>query len=363
MTTKSLKPVKKDNWYRILSIDGGGIRGLIPATVLLQVEKLIQAKHGDQAKIGDYFDFIAGTSTGGILACLFLCPDLTAQKAGQKKARYSAADAVAFYRENGDKIFDISTWQKIRSLKGLADEKYSAKALENIILQKIGDLQLKDLIKPCLITGYDMRLNRPRFFTQQDADDAAQNYLVRDVMRSTSAAPTFFEPALPETLDGIKNETPVVDGGVFANNPTACALVEALVKGYGNTKSAPGVPIENIVVLSLGTGRKPKTYKFEECKDWGKISWVLPLLEILMEGVSQTVDYQMKQFFNSTGRQTQYLRIDGEFGDYKNRLDIQDLNEAMDCATKENMDRLINFGQQVAQNNLKELNKFVDTYF
>jgi hypothetical protein len=107
----------------------------------------------------------------------------------------------------------------------------------------------------------------------------------------------------------------------------------------------------------------PKTYKYQECKDWGLISWVHPLIEILMEGVSQTVDYQMKQMFKSVDREAQYLRIDGEFGDYKNRLDVQDLNEAMDCATKENMDRLITFGQQVGQNNSRKLDEFVQNYF
>lgn len=341
--------------YVVLSIDGGGIRGLIPATVLVNLEKMIQGKRGDKGKIGDYFDFIAGTSTGGLLACLFLCPDPN----DAQKAKYSASDAKQLYLEYGDSIFDRDLWQRMQSLNGLKDEKYNASNLEKVVFKYVGDNTLKNLIKPCLITGYDVRLYQPIFFTQQDADDPKSNYPVKDVMRATSAAPTYFEPALPKSLDGINNETPVIDGGVFANNPTACAFVEVLKKGHGVNQ---GVPVEEIVILSLGTGRQPTTITYNQCKDWGLINWARPVLDIMMEGVSQTVDYQMRYIFESMKKSGQYLRVDGEFGDYKNRLAIQDLNPAMDCATKENMQRLCTFGDQLTQNYFKQLTDFVNKY-
>jgi patatin-like phospholipase/acyl hydrolase len=342
--------------YVILSIDGGGIRGLIPATVLMEVEKMIQAKRGDQRRIGDYFDFIAGTSTGGILTCMFLAPDL----ARPDCARFSASQARDLYLEHGDAIFDRSIWQIISSGGGLSDEKYDASELERVLKNYVQDITLKDLIRPCLITGYDVRQYRPVFFTQQDAGDGANNFLVRDLARATSAAPTYFEPAFPESLDTIPNATPVIDGGVFANNPTACAYVEALVKGRG---IGHGVPPKEIAILSLGTGRKPETITLKQCKDWGLAGWARPLIGILMEGVAQTVHYQMSRVFESLKTPKHYLRVDGEFGDYKNRLAIEGLNPAMDCASKDNMRRLCVFGEQLAQNYRRELQDFVNAHF
>lgn len=346
----AVKPTKK---YVVLSIDGGGIRGLIPATVLVKLEEMIQRKRGDRRKIGDSFDFIAGTSTGGILTCLFLAPDGN----NPSSARFSARQARDLYLENGDKIFDRSVRQIVSSVMGVIDEKYNAAALEQVLMSYLEELTLKDLIKPCLITGFDVRMYRPVFFTQHDAGADKSNYLVRDIARATSAAPTYFQPAIPESRDTIPNATPVVDGGVFANNPSVCAFVEVLKKGRG---VGHGVPIEEIVILSLGTGRKPETFTFKQCKDWGLAEWARPLIDILMEGVSQAADYQMRSLFESMGRAKDYLRIDGEFKDYKNHLDIEGLDPGMDYATKENMERLCVFGEQLVQNHQEDLETFVE---
>jgi patatin-like phospholipase/acyl hydrolase len=110
----------------ILSIDGGGIRGILPGTLLTYVEQKIREKTGDKkATIGQYFDLIAGTSTGGILSLLFLCPDTNG------KFKYSAQEAVDIYLKYGSKIFDLSFRKKFMSLGGLLDEKYDATNLEN----------------------------------------------------------------------------------------------------------------------------------------------------------------------------------------------------------------------------------------
>jgi patatin-like phospholipase/acyl hydrolase len=343
------------NTYKILTIDGGGIRGIIPATILVSLEKMIQDKTGTNDKIGDYFDFIAGTSTGGILSCLYLAPEESAPQ----KARFTATDALNLYLEHGDKIFDRTLWKMIFSLGNLTDEKYSAVALEEQLLKYFGDLELAQLIKPCLITGYDVRLYRPVFFTKQDAHNARNNYFVRDVARATSAAPTYFQPALPESRDTIPNATPVIDGGVFANNPTACALVEAIEKG----RSGSRVEMNDIVILSLGTGESQSTITYKECKDWGLAGWAKPLFGILMDGVSQSVDYQMKTLFTTLNKKDCYLRINGDFKDYKNNLDIQGLKTDMDCATPENIKLIHQFGRQLSENNTDILKNFVDMFF
>src|SRR5437773_5863242 len=131
---------------RILSVDGGGIRGIIPGQVLVALEKKIQQLSGDDSKrIADVFDLIAGTSTGGILTCLYLCPD-----ANSAHPRFSAADAVDLYLQNGDDIFDVSFFRRLWSAGGTLEETYSAEPLERILKEYFGDLRLSQLLKPCL---------------------------------------------------------------------------------------------------------------------------------------------------------------------------------------------------------------------
>src|SRR3954462_11448006 len=128
----------------ILSIDGGGIRGIIPGQVLVAVEEAIQAATGDSTKrIADVFDMVAGTSTGGILACLYLCPG------DGNRPKFSAKDAVNLYLQNGDDIFDVSIFKKIASLGGVADEKYDADVLEKTLTRYLGDVRLSQLLRPC----------------------------------------------------------------------------------------------------------------------------------------------------------------------------------------------------------------------
>ncbi|MDD5206723.1 MAG: patatin-like phospholipase family protein [Desulfobacterales bacterium] len=146
------KNEKKESTFKILSIDGGGIRGIIPAAVLMEVEGTIRKhKRDDTLKIGECFDLIAGASTGGILTCMFLIPD----KDRPDRARFSASDALGLYMEHGKDIFDRSIWQMIVSSGGLTDEKYSAEILETILSFYFKDHRLSELIRPCLITAYD----------------------------------------------------------------------------------------------------------------------------------------------------------------------------------------------------------------
>ena len=154
---------------RILSIDGGGIRGIIPGQVLVALEeKLKKHTHDSNTRIADYFDLVAGTSTGGILTCIYLCPDLGGDPT---RPRFSAEEAVELYTERGDDIFNVSLWQRIRSASGALDEIYDASELEEALDDYLGELKLSQLLKPCMITAYDIKRRRTHFFTQHDARD------------------------------------------------------------------------------------------------------------------------------------------------------------------------------------------------
>lgn len=270
---------------RILSIDGGGIRGILPGQILVALEERLKSKN-PSARIADYFDLIAGTSTGGILTCLYLFPEK-----GGAQPKFSASEAVELYLERGDDIFDVSLWQGLSSGGGLWDEKYSENELERALKEYFGDLQLSQLLKPCLITAYDIRRRKTHFFKQHKAkDDQKHDFLVRDVARATSAVPTYFELPRVRSLSSPPKRYPLIDGGVFANNPALCAYAEARQIFKKTAK--------DIFILSLGTAttewncknqdereKSQKPYHYNEAKDWGKFGWIRPVLDIMTQGL------------------------------------------------------------------------------
>lgn len=337
---------------RILSLDGGGMRGLIPAQILIYVEQKIKEKTGNpDAKLAEYFDLIAGSSAGGILGCLYLCPDPNSPT----KALLSAEEVLQFYYQKSDQIFAQSFWHSLLNFGGFLSEKYSHRSFESLLKTFFGDLRLSQLLKPTLITAYEIERRKTHFFTQHDARfDSRHDFLVRDVIRSTTAAPTFFQVAQVKSL---KNEIfAFVDGGVFANNPALCAYAEVRHKfnRYFNLdeRYESGPTASEMVILSLGTGDVKRTYPYDKAKHWGKIEWLLPLFDIIMTGVSETVDYQMKQIYDAIQKHDQYLRISPILKD-EDIFPIDDTSE-------KNLREIIKLAQEQTEKYRNRLDDFVD---
>ena len=328
---------------RILSIDGGGIRGILPGQILVSLEnKLKTLDNNPDAHIADYFDLIAGTSTGGILACLYLSPS----EAKNERPRFSAQKAVELYLDRGDEIFDISFWQKIRSGGGITDEKYSEKELEEALDDYIGKMKLDELLKPCLITSYDIRRRKGHFFRSHKAKlDHSYNFFVKDAARATSAAPTYFEVARVKGDD--KQIYPLIDGGVFVNNPALCAYSEARTWKFDSFRGNPKAA--NMMIMSIGTGGTDKKYEYKKAKDWGAIQWIQPIISIMMSGVADTVHYQLQQIYDAVGKPKQYKRLDPE---------LFTADSAMDNASAENLEKLRKDGEKNAKNFDKEITDF-----
>jgi patatin-like phospholipase/acyl hydrolase len=334
----------------ILSIDGGGIRGILPGTLLTYVEQKIREKTGDKkATIGQYFDLIAGTSTGGILSLLFLCPDTNG------KFKYSAQEAVDIYLKYGSKIFDLSFRKKFMSLGGLLDEKYDATNLENTLKSYFGDRQLKELLKPSLITAYDMENRKTSFFTSVDAHLDTKNYYIKDVARATSSAPTYFEPVQIKSLYGVSHT--FVDGGVFANNPALCAYAEARTLRFAdvlNDTQKPNNPsAKDMLLISLGTGGNKTPYLYDDFKNANKTKWIKPLIDIMMNGNSETVDYELKQMFST-------LDAKDEADYYRIQPTLYTADDALDNATPKNLEALRQDGLANVEQFQKALNEIVD---
>ena len=343
-------------YTRILSIDGGGIRGIIPAQVGVTIEEKLQQKSGNpDARIADYFDLIAGTSAGGILTCIYLCPDTENPdplRGLRQRPRWSAQDAVNFSIKSGRDVFQSSFWQKLKSLDGLIDEKYPSNRLEEFFLENFIDCKLSELLKPCLISSYDVERRKAHFFNQMDGrKNPEKDYFIRDIARATSAAPSYFE--VPKIRSLTNESYALVDGGVFANNPALCAYAEARSKlRISDDLSDRSPTAKDMVILSLGTGQAQKNYPYEEVKTWGQVEWVEPLISIMMTGVAETVNYQMLQIFDAIERPNQYLRITPNL--------TKEKPLPIDKASEENISELLRIGKEQADKYNDELDKIID---
>jgi patatin-like phospholipase/acyl hydrolase len=267
---------------RILAIDGGGIRGVIPAKVLVNIEQLTGKR------IAELFDLIAGTSTGGILAAGLCVPD-----PATKGPKYAATQLLDLYTNNGHKIFASSLPRKVWSV--LVGSEYSPSGLEDQLLAKLEGWHLADAVTGLLITSFDMHAGEAWFFSRRKAlADPTRNYLLREVARATSAAPTYFPPFHFDARD--KDGPVLVDGGVFANNPALCAWVDEheQIQAGGD-----------VLILSLGTGSVPHPVTFSRARRWGKVFWAQPAIGSFLDGQSDTTEYELRQLLEPR----RYLRL------------------------------------------------------
>jgi patatin-like phospholipase/acyl hydrolase len=315
---------------KVLSIDGGGIRGIVPTIVLSDIEEITGER------IADLFDLIGGTSTGGILA-------LGLTKPGEDgKPQYTAEELMHLYEEHGKKIFHRSIWRKVESAWSLLDEKYSPKGLEKVLDQYFGDTRLKEALKPLIIPAYEIESRAPWFFRSERAKfSTSYDFPMKVVARAASAAPTYFQPEKIMTEDNI-DYWALVDGGVFANNPALCTYVEAKTIFPEDT---------DFLVVSLGTGELTRRINYEDAKDWGLAQWAHPILNVMFDGESDTVDYQMEKLVQHSAERRRYFR-------FQTRLDSG--NDDIDDASEQNIRSLKVEAKEMIEKNSEELTLLCD---
>jgi patatin-like phospholipase/acyl hydrolase len=258
--------------FQIISLDGGGIRGVLTAVLLNRLlheyPRLLQAQPGS-------IRMFAGTSTGGILA-LGLA------------AGHTPAEMRDLYVVNGKSIFDDSWARDIVDLDGLTGAKYDNENLKRILQDNFAGKRLKDLNARVLIPSFSLdnqdtdpakRTWNPKFFHNFIGADSDGESLIVDVAMSTSAAPTYF-PSYNE----------FIDGGVIANNPSMAAIAQAM-----DVRNQPGehATLDEITLLSVGTGLSLQ-YIEKKNLDWGDAQWMRPILNVLMDGSVGVADFQSR---------------------------------------------------------------------
>lgn len=327
---------------RILSIDGGGIRGIVPAVVLAHLEETLQQlSNNPGARLADFFDLFAGTSTGSMIVVGLLTPNK------DNRPIYSAKEIIDLYFDNAEVIFQGSLLQDIKSVAGLLNVKYNPEGIESVFRQHFPDTELKQLLKPTLIPVYDLTRGKNYFFRQQKAQVSVRhNYYIRDVLRSATSAITYFPPTQISTVDNTRQRC-FIDGGIFANNPALSAYAEFR---YHN----PELHAKDTMMFSLGTGKQGTHLDCESTQNWGALEWREPAGNLFANAVADANHYQLKAVYDS---KPNYLRLDGFFDDAdKSSLD-NTAREYLDCLyclgkkiVEENKQAIKSFAQQLIDN-------------
>ncbi len=288
---------------RILSIDGGGIRGLIPALILHELAGRMK-RIGRARPLHECFDLIAGTSTGALIAL-----GLTLPGEDRTEPALSTEDIVAMYRDGGERIFPPWKFRSLHSFAHMFSEKY------------------------------DIERNTSFFFKKRAARTDDTNFLMNDVAKAAAAAPSYFEPAIIAEHDNPENTFCLIDGGVYANNPAMCAYIEAR-KLYPNAW--------RYQIVSIGTGRPSAHLSRDEIVSWGFGDWIsplrgAPLFGVMSAGQSEAVDYQLKKL-----RGVDYYRVNGAF---------EGESPEIDDASAENIARLTETAERIIEENDRVLTK------
>jgi patatin-like phospholipase/acyl hydrolase len=260
-------PWPKDREFRILSIDGGGIKGIFPACFLAEIEE----RYLSGGSIAEHFDLITGTSTGGIIA---LCLSIG----------MPARDIANLYIDHGQAIFPSPRWgmagRGLRFVRGLAEHQYDRAALMSLLQGAFGERLFGEASSRLCIPSCDGRHGDVYVFKTPHHPDFKKDQYERmtTVAAATAAAPTFFQP-----LDS--NGYRFLDGGLWANNPVMVGLVDTL--------SCFNVDPHQVRVLSLGCGDEPFRVS-DRMMRWGGLwSWRL--------AINAAMSFQSKNVLGQAG--------------------------------------------------------------
>ncbi|XP_058099673.1 patatin-like protein 1 [Magnolia sinica] len=357
---KSVNPTpSQGEMVTVLSIDGGGVRGIIPGTILAFLESKLQELDGEDARIADYFDMIAGTSTGGLVTTMLTAPD------NNNRPLFAAKDISEFYLENSPKIFPQNRSGVLSSVKSLfgaiSGPKYNGKFLRSKVQQLLGQTRIQDALTNILIPTFDIKLLQPFIFTTYEArTDVSKNALLSDICISTTAAPTYLPAHYFETKDtqGKIRSFDLIDGGVAANNPTLMSISHINKEIHVENKDffpMKSIDCRKLLVISLGTGsgKQEQRYSANIASKWGVLGWLYnggmtPLIDTFSHASADVVDIHTSILFQVLHAEKNYLRIqeDSLTGDAL----------STDISTRDNLENLVEIGKKLLKKPVSRVN-------
>lgn len=264
--TLSIDPQAIEPRKWLLSLDGGGIRGIMQLKMLAEIEK----RTGKS--IIDLFDGISGTSIGGVIACVLTMPD----PANSKRPKYSPQNLLDFFAANKDRFF-VSKWQ---SMGGFLRTRYKTTSLKNMLLELLGDNLFSQRLLPVVLTANDLQLERARFFSSNGPED----FYARDLAMATAAAPTYFKPqhVFPRNVASHPGYM-LTDGGTFMNHPVPAGK-RLINKIYGTEQ-------DEIRILSLGTGTLGDIKRVDHLMRGGMLAWAPVIANVCISGSASADSY------------------------------------------------------------------------
>ncbi|KAK1604095.1 hypothetical protein QYE76_027768 [Lolium multiflorum] len=359
MTTSP--PPSMGQLITVLTIDGGGIRGLIPSTILAFLESKLQELDGRDARIADYFDVIAGTSTGALVATMLAAPD------ENKRPLFAAKDINKFYLDNGPMIFPQKSYGLLNPVANLLGEvtgpKYNGKFLHDKIKNLTNDVTIADTVTNMIVPTFDIKALQPVLFNTYEAkNEPLKNAHLSDICISTSAAPTYFPAHYFKTYDPLgkipEREYNLVDGGVAANNPTMAAMsmiTKEVIRRNPDFNLGNPADCRNYLIISIGTGsaKQAEMYTAPDCAKWGLLQWLhngsfTPIIDIFSHASADMVDIHATVLFKALRVEKNYLRIQDD--------SLHGNLASVDIATKENMEALIDIGDKLLKKKVARVN-------
>lgn len=275
--------------FKVLSIDGGGIRGIFSATILKEIENKFETK------IYKHFDLIAGTSTGSILASAIA-------------VGIPLEEVITLYKEEGKNIFNLRLFGTAGLYKSRYDSKYLKEILENKFKHKTlfdPSLKARLIIPTTDISNGDVHIIKSYYSKELKRDKARK---ISDVILASCSAPLYFNPVKIENIL-------LADGGLWANNPSLVAIIEG-VKKIVNTQEIEKITFENTKLLSIGTGIGQQYYSPEDVvidkwgflSKWEKSKLIDTILNLQSINIDNTVGFLLPK--------ENYLRINFESDNY-----------------------------------------------
>ncbi|XP_016512947.1 patatin-like protein 1 [Nicotiana tabacum] len=354
----AMPPPNTGTLITILTIDGGGIRGIIPGVILSYLESQLQELDGKDARIADYFDLIAGTSTGGLVTAMLAAPNK------DKRPLYAAKDITPFYLEHSPKIFPQISGPLagiINLTKAMGGPKYDGKYLHKLIKGILGGTRLHDTLTAVVIPTFDIKKLQPVIFSSYEAilkpDLDAE---LADICISTSAAPTFLPAYGFKNKDAQDNEREfnLIDGGVAANNPTLVAIGEVtkqVLMQHADLFPIKPMDYGRFLVISLGTGNAKNEHKYnaQMAAKWGLLSWLFndnstPIIDAFNQASADMVDFHNFVVFKALHSDDKYLRIQDDT--------LTGNLASVDIATKENLQGLVKVGEHLLEKPVSKIN-------
>ncbi|TYG63302.1 hypothetical protein ES288_D06G018800v1 [Gossypium darwinii] len=318
------------NLTTVLSIDGGGIRGIIPGIILGFLESELQKLDSEDARLADYFDVIAGTSTGGLVTAMLTCPN------DKNRPLFAAKDIKNFYLINCPKIFPQPGCplfsQTTKVLKALSGPRYDGK-------------RLNETLTNVIIPTFDIKLLQPVIFSSfQVKKNPTLNALLSDICIATSAAPTYLPAHYFKTI------TLLAMGEVSRDIIDKNGDLGTQKNKNDNSKPCnEAIDYSKFLVISLGTGSSSEAktttkYSAKQAAEWGMVGWLTsggstPLVDVFTQASGDMVDLHLSVLFKALDHSDKYLRIQDD--------ELKGDVSSVDIATRTNLDELVKVGEKL----------------